>query len=76
MWFISILAACVLGAIAQQVSVAAPPFTLVDETLSVAYGNVSVSPPGRVLPLNGKLALLYIVHISYSPSNAVSTTLG
>ncbi len=55
MWYPKILALCVLGAVAQQISVETPPFDLVDETLSVNYGDVSLSPPGRVLPLNGNL---------------------
>jgi hypothetical protein len=62
MRFINTLTTCVLGAAAQQISVGTPPFDLVDETLSVDYGTVSISPPGRVLPLSGKLVHLNVVH--------------
>lgn len=55
MWYLNILAVCVLGAVAQQISVETPPFDLVDETLTVDYGDVSLSPPGRILPLNGNM---------------------
>ena len=46
---------CALAATAQQVSVKTPPFDLVGETLPVFYGDVPLSPPGRTLPLSGKL---------------------
>lgn len=54
MRFISVLVMYVIAATAQQVSVKTPPFDLVGETLPVVYGNVSLSPPGRTLPLSGK----------------------
>lgn len=64
MRFINILGICAFGAAAQQISFGTPPFYLSNETLSVDYGNVSVSPPGRVLPLSGKLVHLHAVHVN------------
>ena len=64
MWITSVLATCVLVATAQQVSVKTPPFDLVGETLPVNYGNIPISPPGRVLPLSGKLVWLHIFLMS------------
>ena len=72
MRFINILATCVLGTSAKQIFLGVPPFDTVDETLSIDYGTVSVSPPGRVLPLNSKLVRLHTVNVGFFMSDAIS----